>query len=72
MSSIIFISFRVDEMVTFTAALPERRQTAVFLHLLYKLDSFIPTACLLPSFHDYLPLLHVVVSSMFQLRFGQS
>jgi hypothetical protein len=49
MSSVIFMSFPVDELVTFTAALLQTRQTAVFLHLLYKLDLLTPTACLLPS-----------------------
>jgi hypothetical protein len=48
-------------MVTFTAAMLQTRQTAVFLHLLCKLGSFTPTACLLASFLDCLPLLHVVV-----------
>jgi hypothetical protein len=48
-------------MVTFTAAMLQTRQTAVFLHLLSKLDSFTPTACLLASYPDCLPLLHVVL-----------
>jgi hypothetical protein len=72
MSSIIFISFPVDGKVTFTAALLQTRKTAVFLHLLYKLDLFTPTACLLASIPDCLPLLHVVLCSMFQLRLSQS
>jgi hypothetical protein len=50
MSSIIFISFRVDEMVTFTAALSQSRQTAVFLHLLSNLVHLLRLlACLLAA-----------------------
>jgi hypothetical protein len=37
-------------MVTFTEAMLQTRQTAVFLHLLYKLGSFTTTACLLACF----------------------
>jgi hypothetical protein len=55
MSSIIFMSFRVDQMVTFTAAMLQTRKTAVFLHLLsslvhsLRLLACLLTACLLPS-----------------------
>jgi hypothetical protein len=68
----------VDQMVTFSAALLQTRQTAVSLHLL---SSFVHSLrqiaslvadCSLACFIECLPLFHVVVSSMFQFRFGHS
>jgi hypothetical protein len=50
MSSIIFMSFRVDAMVTFSAALLQTRQTAVSLHLFSSLvHSLRLLACLLAA-----------------------